>query len=81
MSSLIPAGAARYPQTVVVGASGCECAGTFEASPALMCPIPPWLLDPVAWEEGEEEEEGFITTGNWRGKHNSLSRGAGADQP
>jgi len=32
-------------------------------------------------EEGEEEEEEFITSGNWRGKHNSLSRGAGADQP
>jgi hypothetical protein len=29
----------------------------------------------------EEEEEEFITSGNWRGKHNSLSRGAGADQP
>ena len=29
----------------------------------------------------EEEEEVFITSGNWRGKHNSLSRGAGADQP
>ena len=28
----------------------------------------------------EEEEEDFITSGNWRGKHNSLSRGAGADQ-
>ena len=28
-----------------------------------------------------EEEEEFITSGNWRGKHNSLSRGAGADQP
>ena len=26
-------------------------------------------------------EEVFITSGNWRGKHNSLSRGAGADQP
>ena len=26
------------------------------------------------WEE--EEEEVFITSGNWRGKHNSLSRGA-----
>ena len=25
----------------------------------------------------EEEEEEFITSGNWRGKHNSLSRGAG----
>ena len=23
----------------------------------------------------------FISSGNWRGKHNSLSRGAGADQP
>ena len=32
-------------------------------------------------EEEEEEEEEFITSGNWRGKHNSLSRGAGADQP
>ena len=30
--------------------------------------------------EEEEEEEEFITSGNWRGKHNSLSRGAGADQ-
>ena len=30
---------------------------------------------------GEEDEEVFITSGNWRGKHNSLSRGAGADQP
>ena len=29
----------------------------------------------------EEEEEVLITSGNWRGKHNSLSRGAGADQP
>jgi hypothetical protein len=29
----------------------------------------------------EEEEEEFITSGNWRGKHNSLSRGAGANQP
>ena len=29
----------------------------------------------------EEEEEEFITSSNWRGKHNSLSRGAGADQP
>ena len=27
----------------------------------------------------EEEEEVFITSGNWKGKHNSLSRGAGAD--
>ena len=32
-------------------------------------------------EREEEEEEVFITSGNWRGKHNSLSRGAGADQP
>ena len=31
--------------------------------------------------EEEEEEEEFITSGNWRGKHNSLLRGAGADQP
>ena len=30
-------------------------------------------------EEGEEEEE-FITSCDWRGKHDSLSRGAGADQ-
>jgi hypothetical protein len=29
----------------------------------------------------EEEEEEFITSGNGRGKHNSLSRGAGADPP
>jgi hypothetical protein len=29
----------------------------------------------------EEEEEEFITRGHWRGKHNSLSRGAGADPP
>ena len=28
----------------------------------------------------EEEEEEEFTGGNWRGKHNSLSRGAGADQ-
>ena len=28
----------------------------------------------------EEEEEEFITSGNWRGKRNSMSRGAGADQ-
>ena len=26
-------------------------------------------------------EEEFITSGNWRGKHDSLSRGSGADQP
>ena len=35
----------------------------------------------AAWRVEEEEEEEFITSGNWRGKHNSLSRGAGADQP
>ena len=29
---------------------------------------------------GEEEEEEIITRRNWKGKHNSLSRGAGADQ-
>ena len=33
------------------------------------------------WAREEEEEEEFITSGNWRGKHNSLSRGAGADPP
>ena len=32
-------------------------------------------------DKWREEEEEFITSGNWRGKHNSLSRGAGADQP
>jgi hypothetical protein len=31
--------------------------------------------------EEEEEEEEFITSVNWRGKHNWLSRGAGADPP
>ena len=31
--------------------------------------------------EEEEEEEEFITSGNWRGKHNSLSSGAGAAGP
>ena len=36
---------------------------------------------PKVYPKGEEEEEEFITSGNWRGKHNSLSRGAGADQP
>ena len=37
--------------------------------------------DPIQdWEE-EEEEEVSITSGNWTGKHDSLSRGAGADQP
>ena len=42
---------------------------------------------PPAWRRrrrrrrGGEEEEEFIPSGNWRGKHNSLSRGAGADQP
>jgi hypothetical protein len=29
-------------------------------------------------ERREKEEEEFIASGNWRGKHNSLSRGAGA---
>jgi hypothetical protein len=37
------------------------------------------LLQSLVIEEEEEEE--FITSGNWRGKHNSLSRVAGADQP
>ena len=36
---------------------------------------------PGVLEEEEEEEEEFIASGNWRGKHNSLSRGVGADQP
>ena len=36
---------------------------------------------PAEGEEGEEGEEVFITSGNWRGKHKSLSNGAGADQP
>ena len=38
----------------------------------------------VAFDVGvliEEEEEEFVTSGNWRGKHNSLSRGTGADLP
>ena len=33
-----------------------------------------------AMEGEEEEEEVFITSGNWRGKDNSLSRYGGADQ-
>ena len=37
------------------------------------------VFDLVASVYGrEEEEEVFITSGNWRGKHNSLSRGASA---
>ena len=41
-----------------------------------------WGQDPsLVTLAQEEEEEEFITSGNWRGKHNSLSRGAGADQP
>ena len=28
-------------------------------------------------QPAEKEEEQFITSGKWRGKHNSLSRGAG----
>ena len=32
-------------------------------------------------EGWREEEEEFITNGNRRGKYNSLSRGAGANQP
>ena len=39
------------------------------------------LLASLGSKGEEEEEEEFITSGNWRGKHNSLSRGAGADQP
>jgi hypothetical protein len=43
-------------------------------------------LRPAEEEEEEEfiqnreEEEEFITSGNWRGKHNLLSRGAGAEE-
>ena len=47
-----------------------------------------WVYALLGWGGGgglsiflEEEEEVSITSGNWRGKHNSLSRGAGADQP
>ena len=32
-------------------------------------------------EEEVEEEEEFVTSGNWRGTHNSLSGGADADTP
>ena len=32
-------------------------------------------------EEEEEEEEECTTSGDWRGKRKSLSRGAGADHP
>ena len=32
-----------------------------------------------AMQKDKEEEEEFITSGNSRGKHNSLSRGVGAD--
>ena len=32
-------------------------------------------------EGQDDDEEEFIASGNWKGKHNSLSRGAGADQP
>ena len=38
------------------------------------------VLRSTRWEEQELEEE-FITSGNWKGKHNALSRGAGADPP
>ena len=31
-------------------------------------------------DKEEEEEEEFITRGNWRGKHNSLSRGGGGGE-
>ena len=39
------------------------------------------LPSTLARTQEEEEEEECITSGNWRGKHNSLSHGAGADQP
>ena len=32
-------------------------------------------------DDDDDDEEENITSGNWRGKLNSLSRGAGADQP
>ena len=35
----------------------------------------------MLWRRRGEEEEVFITSAYWRGKHNSLSRGAGTDQP
>ena len=41
---------------------------------------PPGKGDRGKEREMEEEEE-FITSGNWRGKHNLPSRGAGAGQP
>ena len=46
----------------------------------MQSPLGPKVYPKNGLEE-EEEEEVFITSGNWRGKHNSLSRGAGADQP
>ena len=42
---------------------------------------PPQQLFHIAYSMEDEEEEESITSGNWIGKHNSLSRGAGADQP
>ena len=40
----------------------------------------PSQRSPDPWEEEEEEEEEeFIISGNWRGKHNSLSCDTGAD--
>jgi hypothetical protein len=44
------------------------------------CRVTPALTNQPTRPAQEEEEEEFITSGNWRGKHNSLSRGAGADQ-
>ena len=41
----------------------------------------PSPLRGTAWIYEEEEEEEFITSDSWRGRHNSLPRGAGADQP
>jgi hypothetical protein len=48
------------------------------------CPPPLFFSRPLTQMNVsimQEEEEDFITSGDWRGKHNSLSRGAGADQP
>ena len=41
----------------------------------------PIFVHNKAQPQSKEEEEEFITISNWRGKHNSLSRGAGADPP
>ena len=42
-----------------------------------LCGVEEESLEGKGGGEGEE----FIASGNWRDKHNSLSRGVGADQP